>query len=230
MPDHDKMKYSYCSVPQMPERTLDPSVPPGRARLIRMLDNKWVNGTKLHYYFFDQETDGERVFFSNGTSEWRSWTTSDAEKEVVRRAFQLWKDVGIGLEFEEVGSRDEAELRIGFMRGDGAWSYIGRGVLDDRRQPAHHELRLGPHAASGRDRHRGARDRPHAGLPARASEPERRHRLGRGGGLRGARQAAQPAGTAPPPSTTSSARSSRTRCRARTGTRTRSCTIRSSRA
>jgi hypothetical protein len=130
MPDQDQTKYSYCSVPQVPERTFDPSVPPGRARLIRMLDDKWANGTTLHYYFFDRQADGERVFFSNGSSEWRPWTTSDAEKAVVRQAFRMWKDVGIGLEFEEVSARDEAEIRIGFMRGDGAWSYLGRGVLN----------------------------------------------------------------------------------------------------
>jgi hypothetical protein len=129
MPDNDETRYSYCSVPQVPERTLDPSVPPGRARLIQMLDNKWANGTALHYYFFDREADGERVFFSDGTSEWRPWTTSDAEKAVVRQAFRIWKDVGLGVEFEEVSARDEAEIRIGFMRGDGAWSYLGRGVL-----------------------------------------------------------------------------------------------------
>jgi Astacin (Peptidase family M12A) len=129
MPDHDETKYSYCSMPQVPERPLNPNVPPGRARLIRMLDDKWANGTKLHYYFFDRETDGEQVFFSDGTSEWQPWTTSQAEKDVVRQAFRIWKDVGIGLEFEEVGARDDAEIRIGFMRGDGAWSYLGRGVL-----------------------------------------------------------------------------------------------------
>jgi hypothetical protein len=92
-------------------------------------DKKWVNGTVLHYYFFDQSTDGEKVFFSDGTSEWRTWTTKNAEKDVVREAFEIWKKVGIGLQFEEVGSRDEAEIRIGFMRGDGAWSYVGRDVL-----------------------------------------------------------------------------------------------------
>jgi hypothetical protein len=71
MPDHDEMKYSYCSMPQVPERTFDASVTPGRARLIQMLGNKWANGTVLHYYFFDKAADGERVFFSNGTNEWR---------------------------------------------------------------------------------------------------------------------------------------------------------------
>jgi Astacin (Peptidase family M12A) len=108
-------KFSYCSMPQVPERTLDPNVPPGRARLIRMLDAKWVNGTVLHYWFFDGP---------------KAWTTTEAERKVVRNAFKIWKDVGIGLEFQEVSARDEAEIRIGFLRGDGAWSYIGRGILN----------------------------------------------------------------------------------------------------
>jgi hypothetical protein len=89
----------------------------------------------LHYYFFDKETDGRSVLLSNGQREFRKWTTSTAEKEVVRKAFKVWKDVGVGLTFAEVSSREEAEIRIGFMRGDGAWSYIGRDIID---------LNLGP--------------------------------------------------------------------------------------
>ena len=54
----------------------------------------------------------------------------------MRQAFGIWKQVGIGLEFKEVNSPDEAEIRIGFVRGDGAWSYVGTGILtvgrDDR--------------------------------------------------------------------------------------------------
>ncbi|HEX8493754.1 MAG TPA: M12 family metallopeptidase [Pyrinomonadaceae bacterium] len=121
--------FQYCSQPIIPEREFDADVDPGRISLILSLDRKWVNGTNLHYYFFDKPTDGETVFFSNGTSEFRPWTTNNAEKDIVRQAFQRWKDVGIGLEFTEVASRDEAEIRIGFMRGDGAWSYIGRDIL-----------------------------------------------------------------------------------------------------
>jgi hypothetical protein len=34
------------------------------------------------------------------------------------------------LEFEEVDSIDEASVRIGFKRGDGSWSYVGRDVID----------------------------------------------------------------------------------------------------
>jgi hypothetical protein len=122
--------YSYCALPVVPERELSPSVNPDLAELIRILEPKWVNGTVLRYYFFDQQTDGRNVRLQNGTIEWRPWTTTDAEKEVVRRGFKKWKDLGIGLTFREVASRDEAEIRIGFMRGDGAWSYIGRDIID----------------------------------------------------------------------------------------------------
>ena len=122
---------SYCSMPIVAERTFSSDINRDRARLIVMLGKKWVNETVLHYYFFDRSEDG-RI----GTNQWRPWATSEAEKDVVRNAFKIWRDVGIGLEFEEVNSRDEAEIRIGFERGDGAWSYIGRDILDigrDRR-------------------------------------------------------------------------------------------------
>jgi len=107
-------RFSYCTMPLVKEREFGPEVNPNRVRLIRMNDKKWVNGTKLHYYFFTDPAE---------------WTTKEAEKNVVRKAFKLWKDVGIGLEFEEVDSVDESEIRIGFRRGDGAWSYIGRDIL-----------------------------------------------------------------------------------------------------
>ena len=123
-------KFSYCSLREVPERTFAASVSPGRASAILTTSNKWVNGTVLHYYFFDEDGDGEYVYFRNGSREWRSWVGADTQKEVVRGAFKQWKDLGIGLEFTEVASRDDAELRIGFMRGDGAWSYVGSYALN----------------------------------------------------------------------------------------------------
>ena len=89
-----------------------------------------MNGTLLHYYFFDQGSDGEDVFLTDGTREFRTYAGDEAHQDVVRRAFQIWKDQDIGLAFEEVSSRHEAEVRIGFMRGDGAWSYVGRDIID----------------------------------------------------------------------------------------------------
>jgi hypothetical protein len=119
----------YCSMPEVIERIFDLNVTPNRVRLIRESAKKWVNGTTLHYYFFDKSTDGENVTFSDGSKKWITWTTTETEKNVVREAFKKWKDVGIGIEFKEVSKRQDAEVRIGFMRGDGAWSYIGRDIL-----------------------------------------------------------------------------------------------------
>ena len=64
----------------------------------------WVNGTTLHYYFFD---------------------TTSGSADVVRQAIRQWKEVGIGLDFEEVKNAQEAEIRIGFVDGEGSWSYVG---------------------------------------------------------------------------------------------------------
>jgi len=125
----DDGTYSYCDLPVMPEREFGFSIGPGRLSLIRMIDKKWVNGTVLHYYFFNEETDRELVRKADGSSEWVTWVGDAEQQNVVREAFQIWKAVGIGLDFKEVDHREDAEIRIGFMRGDGAWSYVGRDVL-----------------------------------------------------------------------------------------------------
>lgn len=104
----------YCNLPAVKEREFGAEVNPHRAQLIRMNDKKWVNGTRLHYHFLTQPA---------------RWAGKAAELEVVRKAFKAWKEIGIGLEFQEVTTPDEAEVRIGFQRGDGAWSYVGRDVL-----------------------------------------------------------------------------------------------------
>jgi hypothetical protein len=120
----------YCALPPEPPLELDLALDPTRAALIRIMADKWVNGTVLHYYFFDRDTDGEEVLLADGTREWHTWVGPDDQKEAVRTAFRKWEDIGVGLEFQEVASRTEAEIRIGFMKGDGAWSYIGRYVLE----------------------------------------------------------------------------------------------------
>jgi hypothetical protein len=106
-----------CNLPPVPEREFPPTVNPFRARLIRVADKKWVNGTVLRYYFFDRRSDGRLV-------------GPEAQRAVVRRAFKAWKDLGIGLEFKEVALREDAEIRIGFDSRDGSWSYVGRDVID----------------------------------------------------------------------------------------------------
>jgi hypothetical protein len=95
------------------------------------MSNKWANGTVLHYYFYnDPENDGETVTFANGRQEFRTWVGDEAQRQVVRKAFETWKAVGIGLEFKAVQEPEEAEIRIGFMQGDGSWSYLGIDVLE----------------------------------------------------------------------------------------------------
>jgi hypothetical protein len=119
----------YCSLPEMPEPVFGPELDPHRASLLAVMSKMWANGTVLHYYFFDKDGDGEEVTHRDGSTKWYPWTTTKKEKDIIRKGFRTWKDVGIGLEFVEVDTRDEAEIRIGFMRGDGSWSYIGRDVL-----------------------------------------------------------------------------------------------------
>jgi len=103
-----------CSLRPEPPRAFAPNVGRDRLRLILVNDKKWVNGTKLHYYFFEEP---------------RAWVGKPAELDVDWKAFKMWKDLGIGLDFSEVASPSEAEVRIGFLRDDGAWSYVGRDVL-----------------------------------------------------------------------------------------------------
>lgn len=129
--DSKKVNFpDYCFIPKVIEPKLDPNMSLRRLELIVGTAKKWVNGTILHYYFFNENNDGQTVTFTDGSTEWRSWKTSDKEKNVVRKAFQHWMDLDIGIKFEEVNSRDEAEIRIGFQKGDGAWSYLGRDIID----------------------------------------------------------------------------------------------------
>ena len=120
----------YCNLPPRPAPVLPPGIDLGRARAIIVGRSMWVNGTVLHYYFFDRDTDGSTVRFSDGTTQFVSWVGAAAQQDAVRSAFEEWKDLGIGLEFREVDDRAEAEVRIGFQdQYDGSWSYIGRDVL-----------------------------------------------------------------------------------------------------
>jgi hypothetical protein len=94
------------------------------------MSNKWANGTTLRYYFFtEQDRDGKTVTFADGRQEWRTWVGAEVQRQIVRKAFQTWKGLGIGLDFKETLDRSEAEIRIGFMQGDGSWSFLGTDVL-----------------------------------------------------------------------------------------------------
>lgn len=108
----------YCAVPPTPPRDFGPEVSTNRARLIETISKKWVNGTKLRYYFFESGPE----------------SAGNDQKDIVRQGFEVWKNVGIGIKFEEVRDISAAEVRIGFVQGDGSWSYIGRDVIDIPKQ------------------------------------------------------------------------------------------------
>src|SRR5262249_45380148 len=96
----------YC---RMLPRTVPPLRPavmadPGRAAAILLTNSKWVNGTVLHYCFF---TKGH-------------FAAPKKQADAVRKAFQKWKALGIGLEFNEVTQLSEAEVRIGYSTADGS--------------------------------------------------------------------------------------------------------------
>ncbi len=111
----DEINPKLCSLPKVPKRVLPEGIESTRARLIRELEKKWVNGTVLPYCFLDQPPE-----FAGG----------EEEKRIVRGGFDAWKNLGIGIKFEEVSNPDEAKVRIGFLADDGYWSFIGRDILN----------------------------------------------------------------------------------------------------
>ena len=91
-----------CAVrPSLP-RVFGPDVHEGRVRAINSMADKWVNGTLLHYYFFDKASDGETITLADGSTQFVTWKGNDAQKKAVRDGFAKWKSLGIGLEFKEV--------------------------------------------------------------------------------------------------------------------------------
>lgn len=104
----------YCSMPIVVEREFGADVSQFREELIRPILKKWVNGTVLRYYFFDSGSfkgQGEQI-------------------ELVRQGFDVWKNVGIGVTFQETTNIEEAEVRIGFLQDGRSWSFVGRDVID----------------------------------------------------------------------------------------------------
>jgi hypothetical protein len=108
----------YCTMREPALRSFASGVSSSRQRAIIVNDRKWVNGTTLHYAFFENQPRFAHL------------AATEAQKKVFRDGVKAWVDLGIGLKFEEVKSRSEAEMRIAFQKNDGHWSYIGRDVLN----------------------------------------------------------------------------------------------------
>lgn len=121
--------HHYCAVrPGLPPVS-DLGLGGERSRAINTLRDKWLNGTELTYFFYDQPTDGQNVTLADGSVQFVPWVGPAAQRAAVRKAFKVWADLGLGLRFREVTQREQAMLRIGFMAGDGSWSYVGRAIL-----------------------------------------------------------------------------------------------------
>lgn len=103
-----------CRQPPVPKRIFAPGVSLDRARLIATVSKKWVNGTILRYAFMPEASP----------------IGGDPQKKLVREGFARWAGLGIGITFKEVASIADAQVRIGFVEGDGSWSYVGRDVRD----------------------------------------------------------------------------------------------------
>lgn len=103
-----------CRLPPTALPPLPANLSPKRRSFIAPLRNVWANGTRLRYHFLETPPAwlGDR----------------EANLQAVRGAFLEWKELGIGLEFQEVEEAADAEIRICF-RNDGSWSYIGREAL-----------------------------------------------------------------------------------------------------
>ena len=110
----------YCAARFPKPRKLARDVAPDRMRLILQTSDKWLNGSKIRYWFFDSP---------------KKWVGAKDQVDVVRKAFAMWKSLGVGLDFVEVQARSEADVRIAFLDGDGAWSYVGTDVRTKRKDP-----------------------------------------------------------------------------------------------
>lgn len=79
-----------------------------RVQAILAHQKKWLNGTVITYAFINGPVD---------------------QKKAMRKAFSLWMDIGMGLEFKEIAHVPEAMMRVAFAK-DGSWSYVGRDILN----------------------------------------------------------------------------------------------------
>ncbi len=110
-----------CSLPEVQDRDLSHVSDGDRLRLISLMAKMWVSGTNLTYFFFKEPA---------------RWRGGNDQEQAVREAFATWKDLGVGLTFQEVGDAADAMIRIGFDQADGSWSYVGRDCIDLVRDPA----------------------------------------------------------------------------------------------
>ncbi|MFF3487317.1 M12 family metallopeptidase [Streptomyces sp. NPDC002701] len=113
--DEAQEGHLYCSLPEMPQRTLTTFDPERESAILRS-EQKWLNGTTIRYYMFDSVRDKKKF---------PGWGGDQSQQKVVRDSFAEWKSLGIGLSFLEVKNIQDSDVRIGFMPRNGSWSYVG---------------------------------------------------------------------------------------------------------
>lgn len=96
-----------CSDAKRIPRTIDARFSPQRVDLIAQTRKLWASGSEITYHL--------------------SSPRSDHEADEVRRGFDAWAEI-CNLRFTET-ARGRAQIRVAFMEGDGAWSYVGRDIL-----------------------------------------------------------------------------------------------------
>ena len=79
-----EVAHRYCAARFPKPKRLPRGVEPGRARLIEESKYKWLNGSTIRYWFYDAP---------------QKWVGAESQKKVVRRGFDMWKQIGLGLEF-----------------------------------------------------------------------------------------------------------------------------------
>ena len=124
----DDHKALICSLPEVQDRDLSHITDGNRARLISLMSNMWGNGTELTYFFFKEPAH---------------WRGGSDQEQAVKAAFDTWKKLGMGLNFREVNSADNATIKIGFDQSDGSWSYVGRDCIKYANDPSKRTTNFG---------------------------------------------------------------------------------------
>ena len=106
----NRVTLHYCTMRTVAPKAMPAGVVDKRAKLLLLNASKWLNGSTLTYAFYNAPTN---------------WTAPAAQKNAVRAAFAEWKALGIGLNFAEVSSVANAQIRIAFDLPAGSSSYIG---------------------------------------------------------------------------------------------------------
>ncbi|MGS5085257.1 M12 family metallopeptidase [Hydrogenophaga sp. A37] len=122
----------YCRQPVTDMRQFGADVATPRAFSIISFGKQWVKGTTLTYHCYAGSDAGVPG----------AWRGSPIDIAEVRKAFDEWAALGIGIEFREVANPQDATVRIGFDQSDGSWSYVGRDVLSVR-DPQHRTMNFG---------------------------------------------------------------------------------------